>query len=147
MTAERRKSRTRSGAKITEPQRRSATFFLDEGLGNKVIPSALRSVGVRVEVLRDHFAGGVDDAEWLSEVGRRGWYVLTKDDRIRKRPVELRASIDSSVGAFILPSGNMSGPEMAQAIVNALPAIIKVIERRSPPFIYRISRSGTIWPL
>jgi len=40
----------------------------------------------------------------------------------------------------------MSGLEMAQAIVNALPAIIKVIERRFPPPLFtesaEVGRSG-----
>ena len=49
--------------------------------------------------------------------------------------------------AFILPSGNMSGDEMASAIVKALPKIQKFVARNSPPFTARISKAGEVWLL
>jgi PIN like domain len=44
---------------------------------------ALRVAGAQIEVHDDHFPQDAPDELWLPEVGRRGWAVLTKDDRIR----------------------------------------------------------------
>ncbi|MGH7152226.1 MAG: hypothetical protein ACREIU_16085 [Planctomycetota bacterium] len=43
----------------------------------------MRREGARVEVHDEHFARDARDEEWLGEVGRRGWVVPTKDQRIR----------------------------------------------------------------
>lgn len=98
-------------------------------------------------LLKEYFAIEALDEEWLPEVGQRGWLILTKDDRIRRRPVEREALMQSGARAFILPSGNMSGEEMASAIVNALPKIQRFVARNPPPFIARISKAGGVWLL
>lgn len=138
MAARRQKSKKRSVASTTEKPPEAFTFFLDQGLGDKVIAHALRQRGLNVTLLKEHFA---------TEVGRRGWLILTKDDRIRRRPVEREALMRGGARAFILPSGNMSGDEMASAIVKALPKIQKFVARNSPPFIARISKAGEVWLL
>jgi hypothetical protein len=53
------------------------------------VAEALRAAGCTVEIHDRHFAQDAKDAEWLPEVGRRGWVVLTKDRHIRTRQSEL----------------------------------------------------------
>ena len=147
MAARRQTSKKPSAASTTEKPPEAFTFFLDQGLGDKVIAHALRQQGLKVALLKEHFATDALDEEWLPEVGRRGWLILTKDDRIRRRPVERQALMQGNARAFILPSGNMSGEEMASAIVNALPRIQKFVTKNPPPFIARISKAGEVWLL
>ena len=116
-------------------------------MGDKVVAQALRQQGCRVELLKKHFEIDVLDEEWLPAVGRRGWLILTKDDRIRKRPAEREALMQSGARAFILPSGNMSGEDMASAIANALPKIQRFVAKNPPPFIARIPKVGEVWLL
>jgi len=59
------------------------TFFLDRTLGKKIVASALRRAGVKVETHDDHFPPDAKDPEWLKEVGAKGWVVLTNDRHIR----------------------------------------------------------------
>ena len=73
--------------------------------------------------------------------------VISGDRTLRRRPVEREALMRGGARAFILPSGNMSGDEMASAIVKALPKIQKFVARNSPPFIARISKAGEVWLL
>ena len=145
MTEHRQKSRKRSAASSTGTLPEELTFFLDQGLGDKVIATALRDQGLTVALLKEHFPTNTPDEEWLPAVGQRGWLILTKDDRIRRRPVERQALQRSQARAFILPSGNMSGDEMASAIVNALPKIRRVVGKTQPPFIARITKAGDVW--
>lgn len=55
------------------------------------MPNALREAGYHCELHDDHFAHTTEDAIWLSSVAEQQWIVLTKDERIRYRPLELHA--------------------------------------------------------
>jgi len=76
-------------------------------LGKKIIAAKLRLRGLTVEVHDDHFPQNAPDEDWLLEVGKRGWIVLTKDDRIRYRPAALEAYRSNKVRVFIFGSGEM----------------------------------------
>jgi len=51
-------------------------FFIDRCLGTKLADS-LRNVGATVEIHDDHFEQDIEDEDWLREVGKRNWVVLT----------------------------------------------------------------------
>ncbi len=84
------------------------------------------------------------DEQWLSEAGRKGWVVLTKDHRIRYRTLERAALINAGVGAFVLTAGDLKGDEMAAIFVKALPAMKRFLSRHSRPFIATVSRSSSV---
>jgi hypothetical protein len=70
--------------------------------------------------------------------------VLTKDKLIRKRPIEREALVAANVRAFVFTGGNMSGVEMAESIVGAIPRMRRIIETTPAPFIARITGSGSV---
>jgi hypothetical protein len=104
----------------------------------------LRDIGETVEIHDDHFAPDARDEVWLAEVGRRGWIVLTKDDRIRYRVTERTALTSANVRAFVLTSTQMQGSEMVAAFLKALPRMKRLLTNRPAPFIARVSRHGTV---
>src|SRR6266508_235906 len=99
-TRSKRPSAASSGSKPPEP----LVFFIDRALGRKIVAQALRQIGETVEIHDDHFAPDAKDEDWLFEVGKRGWIVLTKDDRIRYRVTERTAIVSARVRAFVLTS-------------------------------------------
>lgn len=120
------------------------TFFLDHSLGTIKVRLALENEGANVEVLADHFDVGAEDIEWLPEVGKRGWVVLTKDKRIRRRTIEINALISSGVSAFVLTAGGLTGEEMGEVFVRAHPAMLRFVKKNPPPFIATVSRKGKV---
>lgn len=104
----------------------------------------MREAGVEVHVHDDYFRPDARDEEWLSEVGRRGWIVLTKDKMIRYRGPELAALRRARVSAFVLTGGDLQGQEMARIFVQSLPKIMRFVKKNSPPFIAKITKSGTV---
>lgn len=108
------------------------------------MPEALRHAGETVEIHDDHFAPNAKDADWLSVVGRRGWIVLTKDERIRYRMIEQQAMMRASVAAFILTAGGVTGAEMADIFIKALPKIRRFVMKYDRPFIASVTRSGAV---
>jgi PIN like domain/Protein of unknown function (DUF433) len=55
------------------------------------------SCDIMVEIHGDHFDQGAADVDWLPEVGRQGWIVLTKDANIGKRTLEKIAVAQSHI--------------------------------------------------
>ena len=144
MAARRKKSKRPSAASSGSKPPEPLVFFIDRSLGRKIVAQALREVGESVEIHDEHFAPDARDEAWLVEVGKRGWIVLTKDDRIRYRVTERTALTSARVRAFVLTSSQLQGVEMAAAFVKALPRIKRLIANRAPPFIGRVARSGKV---
>lgn len=117
-------------------------FFIDRSLGRKYVAGALRTAGAKVEVHDDHFPQTTPDVEWLAEVGRRGWVVLSKDERIRRNRIEREALEAAHVRAFFLTQQDITGQEMANLFRDALPGMTNRTISQPAPFIFTISRSG-----
>lgn len=113
-------------------------------MGRNIIAESLRAAGIQVEVHDDHFPTDAKDEEWLSQVGTRGWIVLSKDDRIRYRAVEKHALLSAGIAAFFLSRGDLKGVEMAAIVIKAMPRIIRFIKKYRRPFIASISRAGQV---
>jgi predicted nuclease of predicted toxin-antitoxin system len=118
--------------------------FLDRSLGKQVIATALRNAGFQVEVHDDRFSTDAKDQEWLTEAGRNGWVVLTKDKKIKYRMVELAAVVAAGAKVFTLTAGSVQGFEMADIFVKAMPKIKAYVEANTPPYIVRISKAGSL---
>jgi hypothetical protein len=82
--------------------RRPTTFFIDRSLGDRFVAEALRTHGLTVRAHKDHFPPDAKDEDWLREVGRRRWVVLTKDKMLRYRQTETTALLEAKVRAFVL---------------------------------------------
>lgn len=130
-------SRRPCSASVVPPE--PPVFFADRNLG-RVIWETLREAGIRIERHLDHFVHNSPDDEWLVEVGRRGWYVLTLDRKIRYRPNEKAAVLEAGVGLFILVGKNATHAELARNFVATRPRLYDFIETQQRPFIARIYR-------
>jgi predicted nuclease of predicted toxin-antitoxin system len=119
-------------------------FFIDRSLGVEPIRTELIKSGLSVEIHDDHFARDEEDRQWLRTVGERGWVVLTKDQRLRYRPLEIAALRSSNARVFVLTAGNLRGVEIATVFRTALPRIYRTLHSRRGPFVARVSRSGHV---
>lgn len=113
-------------------------FFTDRDLG-KQFPDILKKAGIRVERHVDHFADDADDEEWLKEISKRGWYVLTHDQRIRYKPNEIAAVKNFKIGLFVI-IGKAPFAELAQNFVLTYPKLIRFMRINSRPFIAKVYR-------
>lgn len=120
------------------------TFFIDRGLGKRIIADALRKSGEVVEIHDDHFEQDAEDVAWLPIVARKGWLILTKDEALARNTAE-RAEI-KRVGAriFLFAHGSASGQVMVQGFMNGLSAMKSFAQENHPPFIAKVYRDGTV---
>jgi hypothetical protein len=92
--------------------------------------------------LTDQFPKGTEDRIWLERAGEKGWIVLTRDQRIRYRRLELLALQAARVRAFVFTGGNVGMKDTGKILADALPRIERIARRDLGPFIYHIGKSG-----
>ena len=138
----RKRSGTRSAASSTARQPEPLVFFLDESLDSPTIAQTLRDAGAEVERATDRFPRGTLDEVWLAEAGRRDWVVLTRDQRIRYRQLELIALTEARVRAFVFTGGNVTLADTAAILAGALPRMTGIARGDPGPFVYHVGRSG-----
>jgi predicted nuclease of predicted toxin-antitoxin system len=119
-------------------------FFVDRSIGVEPIRTEFINAGLVVEIHDDHFARDEEDRVWLRSAGERGWVVLTKDQKLRYRPLEIEALRASRARVFVLTAGNLRGVEIGAVFLGALPQICKVLENVPGPFVARVSKSGKV---
>lgn len=120
------------------------TFFVDRCLGSKSIVKILQSTGINIEIHDTHFDKGAQDVDWLPEVGKRGWVVLTKDANIGKHTLERIAVTRAQIKMFVLASQSLSGTDMAAIFLKAIVAMQEFVREHPAPFIAKIYRDGKI---
>lgn len=125
-------------------QRQSITFFVDRCLGSKSIVETLQPTGIHIEIHDTHFDKGAQDVDWLPEVGKRGWVVLTKDANIGKHTLERIAVTRAQIKMFVLASQSLSGTDMAAIFLEAIVAMQEFVREHPAPFIAKIYRDGKI---
>jgi hypothetical protein len=110
------------------------------------VPARLREIHPAVHAHDDLFPQDTDDEVWLREAARKGWIVLTRDDRIRYRPGEQQAIIEAGVACFCLnPTKSMTAEEWADALVTALPRILEVAASEGRTgYIKGVNRHGRV---
>ena len=125
--------------------REPPVFFIDHCLGTEKVAERLRQQGVEVRVMTEEgFPEAAEDVDWLPIVASRGWAILTKDKRIRRRTIERDAIVASGAGTFILVAGGIGGDAVAEAFARALPAMIRIWQTRSRPFIATVTAQGRV---
>ena len=92
----------------------------------------------------DYFREDAPDDEWLEEVGKKGWLVLTKDKRVRYRRAEFEAVVQANVRLFVLTAGNVTAMEMGEIFVKALRRMVRLAGNHDAPFVARVTKGGSV---
>lgn len=125
----------------------SLTFFLDHQIGRYQVAQALRAVGAKVEVHLDHFAGDMPDVEWIPRVAANHWVLITKDQNIRRNPLEVATYRASKLRGFVATGKDMSAQELGELLARCLPGMVRRVAGRNGPLLFTISRGGTFTKL
>jgi len=126
-----------------EKSSKALVFFIDRSLGRTVF-QALKKSGLTVEHHDDHFPQNTLDVNWLPEVGKRGWIVLTKDASIQKNALERIAVASSNVCLFTLNRQDFTGEQMADIFYKAIGAMQNFVRKHPAPFIAKVTRASKV---
>ena len=143
MSKRRSSGRQKPAKKRRLPDR--LVFFIDECLGGRRLAEALKACpNVDAILLQEEFERGCDDVAWIPEVAANRWVILTQDDAISRRELEIARLQEHGAMAFILTEGSLSGQQISDLFVEALPKMTRILRRYNRPIIYKVSRSGAL---
>jgi len=86
---------------------------------------------------------GIDDTQFLPIVGKKGWILITSDDKQRYRARERRDLNHYGVRHFALP-GNLGAIGMAELLVSCKNKIQQFCREHEPPFSASITKQHRI---
>jgi hypothetical protein len=79
-------------------------FFLDRGLGSRIVPDALRQAGWTLETMDERHgktqSQQVKDTQWIEEATMAGDVLLCKDLAVAHNPLEAQVIYMSSARVF-----------------------------------------------
>jgi hypothetical protein len=143
MDAQKKKSRKRSVTSSSQPKP-LPTLFLDENTSSRLVIDALLALGFRVELHKNHFNPGTEDAVWLGVVAKKKWIAVTRDQRIRYRPNEIAAVRASGARMVFITGGNLGSIDLATLLTNHAMKLEKFTEQHNGPFMATLTRSGSL---
>ena len=116
-------------------------FFVDNNLGI-FISEGMKGFGEDFCHLTDIFKPDTPDIEWLSYIGSNDLFLITRDLRIRRNPLEQQAIRDYNVGAFFLFGKNRNKWELIQQLIRNWLRIKEYAEKTERPFAFRVPPKG-----
>jgi uncharacterized protein with PIN domain len=116
-------------------------FFIDNNLSPQ-LAKGMAGFGEDVVHLTDHFSPDAKDEDWLRTVGTNGWILITRDERIRWRPVESEALKKYRVAAFFLGGKNRTRCQLIQQLVRNWDRFKEVTAKEHRPFAFRVRPNG-----
>ncbi len=118
------------------------TFFFDNNL-SKQLSDGMRAFGEDATHLLDHFEPGAEDQVWIPKIAANGWFLITRDEEIRRRPAEKSALVASKLGVFFLGGKQRTRCQIIRQLVRHWPRIKELAAKTRPPFAFKIPPSGT----
>ena len=123
------------------------TFFLDNNL-SPLLAAGLRAFGEDAQHLRDVFPADTADEVWLPDIGRRGWYLVSRDKKIAKKRAQRVVLTEAGVGAFFfVQKKDYTGWEWVEVVVGRWREMKAWCEAHPAPFVAGIPERGRIHTL
>ena len=111
-------------------------FFLDRGLGSRILADGLRRAGWRVETMDERYGTAASqlqgDPEWIPEAAQRGDAILCKDRAVTRNPLEAQAIHMNDAKVFVITSQNVTGAVMLDWVLANEEEIFQWAARRGP---------------
>ena len=122
----------------------NSTFYLDESIYSHVLAKRIRASGSSAQHPGGAFPFGTQDSDWLAECGKKGWIVLMRDKRVRRRSLERAAPVRARVGAFVLIAGQATASQTADTIERLLPKFANIFVSEPRPLLYTFGLRGSL---
>ena len=121
-------------------------FFVDRGLGARIVPSLLRAAGWRLTTMDERYgvrgSESVADQDWIADAARRGEVMVCKDLAIARNPLEAEAVHAWNARVLGLANANMTGPQAAAVLLSHGDAIVAMVQRAAGPYVVSVSTHG-----
>ena len=118
------------------------TFLFDNNLARQ-LANGMKGFGESAVHLAEIWPeGDPGDEALLTEVGRRGFLLVTRDLKQRKRPPELAAWKRHNLGVFTLAGKNRARCDIIRQVVRSWAQMKEYAAKTDRPFYFRVPASG-----
>ncbi|MFQ5677242.1 MAG: hypothetical protein ACE5G1_15220 [bacterium] len=122
-------------------------FFCDNNISYKIAKalSVLAQPTDKVIHLTEDFPADTADEEWISQITKEGYIVISGDPKIAKRAHQ-KALVDSELTVFFLAKGwmNLSFWKQASGLIKTFPEIMRLARENPSKCIFEITKGGQI---
>jgi hypothetical protein len=123
-----------------------AHFFLDRGLGSRIVPEGPRAAGWDLTTMAERYgtdaSQDIADARWTFDATDRGDAILTKDTHVAYRPAEAQVVYMCSARVFTMRNARVSGPDALALLIRNATAIQRLTDRANGPYVFGIGPNG-----
>jgi len=112
------------------------TFYVDESIFSHALVRELTAAGIIFDRVGVTVPFGAADDVWLSHCGKQSFIALTRDQRIRYRPLEKQALIDHGMACFTFTQGQATATQCAARIVELAPKMVAITASQPRPLLY-----------
>lgn len=134
--------KTPSGASLIARPEPAPIFYVDESIFSKALVAELVAARITFDRVGVTVPFGASDDLWPSHCGRHSYLALTRDQRIRYRPLEKQALIDYGVACFTFTQGQATAIQCATRIVALAPRMVAIAASQPRPFLYTFGLSA-----
>jgi hypothetical protein len=120
-------------------------FFLDRGLGARIVPESLRQAGWTLETMDERYGKAtsqrIQDTQWVEEATLAGDVLLCKDLAIAHNALEAQVIYMTSARVFALSGASLTGPIMARWYLENEARIVAAALRARGPYVMSVNPS------
>jgi hypothetical protein len=122
--------------------RHKPTLFIDRNSGGRIFRSLIVSNDFDVVLHDDHYKGIIpSDPEWLRDISKLGWIMISGDMRTSRSPLFLAELAKSNARVFLLNGLNGESREgKAKCVIESYAAISRICEKFEAPFLWGITK-------
>lgn len=121
------------------------TFFIDRCLNSRGFIAKLKSLGMKIITIDEHFgkdeAANLQDVEWLAECGKQDWAVITKDSRITRNATEFDALVRNKLVFFSISNASGTMAKNGELVEKYHQKMIRVASMPGPR-VYFLTQNG-----
>jgi hypothetical protein len=120
-------------------------YFLDNTFPRN-LSKILVLLGVDACHLQDEFPPNTLDVDWIPEVGKRGWVVITGDRGISKKPAERKALEEAKIISVFMAKGFTEKPifELVSLFIKWWPDIDRHVHHVTPGTSLQVNPNGKV---
>ncbi|GAA2362807.1 hypothetical protein Cme02nite_41510 [Catellatospora methionotrophica] len=119
-------------------------FFLDRGLGSRVVPQLLRAAGWQLTTMDERYgfeqSQAVADVDWIAEAAERDEVILCKDLAIARNPLEAEAVRRTSARIFGLANARLTGHDAGRLFLHHQAQIFTMAGRAEGPYVVAVAQ-------
>lgn len=134
--------KTPYGASLIARREPAPVFYVDESIFSNTLVAELTAAGIPFDRVGITVPFGASDEDWLSHCGKHSYIALTRDQRIRYRPLEKQALLEHGVACFTFTQGQATASQSAARIVELAPKMVAIANSQPRPLLYTFGLSG-----